>query len=134
MGIMLSFMLSPNTDLSWFLRVQKSSLDWWCHLLVGRCCWMRSITLSCLLILGLRRCMPCCLPVYDGHTCKFLVSKPVSLVRFFNMLRIAHKHPQFCWNNYLLLKEGLDLTQWISSLGCHPVQMVIMPFSPVLIV
>ena len=35
-GIMLSFMLYPNTDLSWSLKVQKSSLDWWCHLfLVG---------------------------------------------------------------------------------------------------
>ena len=132
--IMLSFMLCPNTDLSWSLRVQKSSLDWWCRLLVGRCCWMRSTTLSCLLILGLRRCMLCCLPVYGGHTWEFLVSKSVSLVRFVNMLRIAHKHPQVCWNRYPLLKEGLDLGQWISSLGCHLVQMVVMPFSPVLIV
>ena len=57
MGIMLSFMLYPNTDLNWSLKVQKSSLDWWCHLLIGRCCWIRSTKLSCLLILGLKRCM-----------------------------------------------------------------------------
>ena len=35
------------------------------------------------------------------------------------MLRIAHKHPQDCWNRYLLLIEGLDLGLWISSLGYH---------------
>ena len=46
------------------------------------------------------------------------------------MIRIAHKHPQVCWNRYLLLKEGLDLGRWISSLGCHLVQMVVMLFSP----
>ena len=68
MGIMLSYMLCPNTDLSWSLKVQKSSLDWWCNLLVGRCCWMRSTTLNCLLILGLRRCMLCCLPMYVHNT------------------------------------------------------------------
>ena len=67
-GIMLSFMLWPNTDLSRSLRVQKSSLDWWCRLLVGRCCWMRSTTLSCLLTLGLRRCMLNYLPMYDNPT------------------------------------------------------------------
>ena len=55
MEIMLSFMLCPNTDLSWSLRIQKSSLDWWCRFLVGRSCCMRSTTLSCLLILGLER-------------------------------------------------------------------------------
>ena len=133
-GIMLSFILCPNTGLNWSLRAQKSSLDWWCHLLVGRCCWMRSTTLSCLLILGLKRCMLCCLLVCGGHRWEFPVSKFVSHVRFVNMLKIAHKHPQDCWNRYPLLREGLDLGLWISSLGCHLVQMVVMPFSPVLIV
>ena len=47
---------------------------------------MRSTTLSCLLILGLKRCMLCCLPVYGGHTREFLVSKSVSLVRFVKLL------------------------------------------------
>ena len=133
-GIMLSFMLYPNTDLSWSLRVQKSSLEWWYRLFIGRCCWMRSTTLSCMLILGLKRCMLCCLPVYGGHTLEFLVSKFVSLVRFVNVLRIAHKHPQNCWNRYPLLIEGLDLGLWISSLGYPLVLMVVMPFLPVLIV
>ena len=50
------------------------------------------------------------------------------------MLRIAHKHPQVCWNRYPLLIEGLDLGLWISSLGYHLVLMVVMPFLPVLIV
>ena len=72
--------------------------------------------------------MLCCLPVYGGHTCEFLVSKSVSLVRFVNMLRIAHKHPQDFWNHYPLLKEGLDLGRWISSLGYHLVLMGVMPF------
>ena len=57
---------------------------------------MRCTTLSYLLILGLKRCMLYCLPVYGGHTCEFLVSKSVSLVRFVNMLRIAPKHPLNC--------------------------------------
>ena len=132
--IMLSFMLCPNTGLNWSLKAQRSSLDWWCCLLVGRCCWMRFTTLSCLLILGLRKSMHCCLPMYVGHTWGFFVSKSVSLVRFVNVLRIAHNHPQACWNHYPLLREGLNLGQWISSLGCHLVPMVVMPFSPVLIV
>ena len=50
------------------------------------------------------------------------------------MLKIAHKYPQAYWNPYPLLREGLDLGLWISSLGCPLVQMVAMPFSPVLIV
>ena len=50
------------------------------------------------------------------------------------MLKIAHKHPQDCWNCNLLLIEGLELGLWISSLGCHLALMVEMPFSPVLIV
>ena len=50
------------------------------------------------------------------------------------MLKIEHKHSQAYWNPYLLLREGLDLGLWISSLGCPLVQMVAIPFSPVLIV
>ena len=37
------------------LRAQKSSLDWWCYILIGRCCWMRSTRLSCLLIFGSKK-------------------------------------------------------------------------------
>ena len=121
-------MLCQNTGLSWYVKAQKSSLDWWRHLLVGRCCWMRSTTLSCLLILGLKRCMLCYLLVCGIHICKFLVRKFVSSVRFVNMLKIAHKHPQAYWNLYPLLKEGLDLVLWILSLGYLLVQMVAMPF------
>ena len=57
-----------------------------------------------------------------------------SSVRFVNMLKIAHKHPQVYWNPYPLLTEGLDLGQWTLLLGYLYVQMVVMPFSPVLIV
>ena len=64
----------------------------------------------------------------------FLVSKFVSNVKFANMLKIAHKHPQAYCNLYPLLTEGLDLGLWILSLGCLLVQMVVMPFSPVLII
>ena len=134
MEIMFSFILCPNTGLSWSLKAQKSSLGWWCCLLVSRCCWMKSTTLSCLLILGLRRCMLCCLSVYGGHTREYLVSKSVSLVRFINMLRLAYKHPQDYCNHYPLLQKGLDLGLWISLLGYHLVLMVVMPFLPVSIV
>ena len=65
---------------------------------------------------------------------EFLVSKFVSLVRFVNVLRIAHKHPEDFWNRYLLQREGLDLGLWISSLGYPLVLMVVMPFLPVLII
>ena len=54
---------------------------------------MRSITLSCLIILGLKRCMLCCLIVYGGHICGELVIKFAKLVRFVKMLKIAHKYP-----------------------------------------
>ena len=67
-------------------------------------------------------------------TQELLVSKPVSLVRFVNVLKIAYKHPKIFWNRYPLLKEGLVLGLWISSLGYHLVLMVVMPFLPVLIV
>ena len=134
MGVMLSFILCPNTGLIWYIKAQKSSLDWWCHLLVGRYCWMRSTTLSYLFILGLKRCMLSCLLVCGGYRCEFLVSKFISPVKFVNVLKIAHKHPQACWNPYPLLSKGLDLGLWISSLGCPLVQMVAIPFSPVLII
>ena len=78
--------------------------------------------------------MLCCLPMYGGHTWEFLVSKFVSLFRFVNMLRIAHKHPQDFWNRYLLQQEGLDLGLWILLLGYPLVLMVVMPFIPLLIV
>ena len=69
-----------------------------------------------------------------GHRWEFLVSKFVSHVKFVNVLKIVHKHPQAYWNRYPLMREGLDLGLWILSLGCQLVQMVVMPFSPVLIV
>ena len=50
------------------------------------------------------------------------------------MLKIAHKHPQAYWNLYSLLTEGFDLGLWTLSLGRLPVQMAVLPFSPVLIV
>ena len=78
---------------------------------------MKFTTLSCLLILGPKRCMVCCLLVCSGHRCEFLVSEFFSPARFVNMLKIAHRHPQDYWNPYLLLIEGLDLGLWILSLG-----------------
>ena len=78
---------------------------------------MRSTTLSCFLILGLKRCMLFCLLVCGGHRCEFLISKFVSNAKFFSVLKISHKHPQAYWNRYPLLREGLDLGIWISSLG-----------------
>ena len=95
---------------------------------------MKSTTLSCLLILGLKRCMLFCLLVYGSHRCEFLVSKFVSNVKFANMLNIAYKHTQAYWNLYPLLTGNLDLGLWILSLGCHLVPMVAMPFPLVLIV
>ena len=50
------------------------------------------------------------------------------------MLKIAYKHPQVYWNLYLLLNKGLDLGLWTLSLGYLFVKMVVMTFSPVLIV
>ena len=131
---MLSSMLCLNMGLSWFIKAQKSSLDWWCGLLVSRCCWTKFTTLICLLILDPKRFILCSLLVCGGHRCKLLVREFITYVRFGNMLKIAHKHPQAYWNHYLLLTEGLDLGLWILSLGCLLVQMVAMPFSPILIV
>ena len=54
---------------------------------------MKSTILSCLLTLGSKSCVLCCLLVCSGHRCENLVRKSISSVRFVNMLRIAHKHP-----------------------------------------
>ena len=62
---------------------------------------------------------------------RILLESLLVSVRFVNMLKIAHKHPQVYWNPYPLLIEGLDLGQWTLSLGYLYVQMVVMPFSPV---
>ena len=67
---------------------------------------MKSTTLSCLLILASKRCMLCCLIMCGSHKCENLVREFVSFVRFVNMLKIAHKHPQDYWNLYPLLLEG----------------------------
>ena len=72
--------------------------------------------------------MLCCLLVYGGHRYENLAREFVSSVRFFNVLRITHKHPQAYWNPYKVLIEGLDLMLWTSSLGYLFVQMVLMPF------
>ena len=118
MGVMLSSLLCQNTGLNWYTKAQKSSLDWWCCLFVVRYCWMKSITLSCLLIFGPKRCMLCYLLVFSGHRCKKPVREFVGNGRFVNMLKITHKHPQVYWNLYPFLSEGLDLGPWILSLGC----------------
>ena len=55
--------------------------------------------------------MLCCLLVCGGYSCKNPVSGFVTNVRFVNVLKIAHKHPQVSWNLYILLIEGLDLGQ-----------------------
>ena len=78
--------------------------------------------------------MLCCLLMCGGHTCENLARDFVRSVRFANMVKIAYNYPQDYWNPYLLLIEGLDLGQWTSSLCYLFVQMVVMPFSPVLIV
>ena len=90
--------------------------------------------LSCLLILGTKRCMLYCLLVFSSPTCENLVRGFVSIVRFANVQRTACRHPQVCWNHYPLLIGGLDRGQWTLSLGYLYVQMVAIPFSPVLIV
>ena len=93
---------------------------------------MKSTTLSYLLILAPKRCIPCCLLVCGGYRCENLLIKFVSNVRFVNMLKIAHNHPQVYWNLYPLLHEVLNLGLSTLSLGYLFVQMVVMPFSPVL--
>ena len=121
--------------LNLYIKAQKSSLDWWCHLHISRYCWIKSTMLSCLLILGTKRCMLYCLLMFGGPRCENHVREFVSSVRFVNMLKIdTGRHPQVYWNPYPLLIEGLDHGQWTLSLGYLYVQMVVMPFSPVLIV
>ena len=132
-GVMLSFMLYQNTDLNAYIKAQKIRLDWWCYLL-SRYCWMKSTMLSCLLTLGTKRCMLYCLLICGGHRCENSVREFAKSVRFVNMLKIAHKHPQVYWNPYLLPTDGLYLGQWTLLLGYLYVQMVITLFSPVLIV
>ena len=134
MQIMLSFMLYLNMGLNLFIKAQKSSLDLWCHLHVGRYCWMKSTILSCLLILGIKRCMFCFLLICGGHRCENHVREFSKSVRFGNMLKIAHKHPQVYLNPYLLLIEGLHHGQWTLSLGSLLLQMVAILFSHVFIV
>ena len=90
--------------------------------------------LSCLLTLGTKRCMLCCLFVFGGPRCKNYIGGFVGHVRFVNILRIAHKHPQVYLNPYLLLIGGLDHGQWTLSVGYLYVKMVAMLFSVVLIV
>ena len=109
--IMLSFRLCLNMGLNLYTKAQKSSLDWWCHLHVGRYCWMRSTVLSCLLILGPKRCMLYCLLVVGGARCENLVREFVNSVRFVNILKTALRHPQVYWNSYPLLMESLDHSQ-----------------------
>ena len=47
--VILSFMLCLNIGLNSYVKAQKSSVDWWCHFLIGRYCWMKSIMLRCCL-------------------------------------------------------------------------------------
>ena len=63
---MLSFILCLNMDLNSYIKAQKSSLEWWFHLYIGRYCWMNSTIASCLLLLGTKRCMLCCLLMCGG--------------------------------------------------------------------
>ena len=118
---MISFLLYPNTDFNLYINSQKSGLDCKYHLLVGRYYWMKSTTQSCLLICG-------------GHRYENPVRAFGSSVSFVNVLRIAPKNLQDYRNPYSLLIEDLDLGQWTSSLGYLFVQMVVMLFSPILVV
>ena len=90
--------------------------------------------LSCLIILGTKRCMLCCLLIFGGPKYENYVRGFASSVRFFNMQRTAPRHPQVCWNHYLLLIGGLGHGPLTLSLGFLYVQMVAMPFSLVLII
>ena len=124
---MLSSMLYQNMAMNWSIKAQKSSLDWWCHLLVGRYCWMKSSTLNSLLIFAPKRCIPCYLLMCGGHRCENLVRKFVYNARFVNMLKIAYKHPRFtgtfthCWMKVWILVYVFY--HWVNSLckwlKCH---------------
>ena len=133
-AIMLSFILCLNMGLNSSRKTQKSSLDWWCYLYIGRYCWTRSTMLSCLFILGTKKRMLYCLLMFGGPKCENHVRGFAGSFSFFNMQRTAHRHPQVCWNHYLLLIGGLDHGQWTLSLSYLYVQMVATQFSPVLIV
>ena len=50
---MLNFVLYLNMGLNLFIKIETISLNWWCHLHVGRYCWIRSTILSYLFILGM---------------------------------------------------------------------------------
>ena len=91
---MLSFMLYLNMGLNLYIKAQKSSPDWWCHLHIGSFCWMKSTMLSYLIILATKRCILCCLLVFGGLRCENHVREFVSSVTFVNVLRTARKHPQ----------------------------------------
>ena len=69
-----------------------------------------------------------------GPKCKNHVTIFASSVKFVNMQRIKRRHPQVFWNHYPLLIGGLDRGPWTLSLGYLYMQMVAMPFSPVLII
>ena len=121
---MLSSMLYLDMGLNLYVKAQMSSLDWWCYLHISTYCWMRSIMLSCLLILGTKRCMLYCLLIFGCPKCENLVKGFAHSVRFVNILRIAHRHPQVYWNPYPLLIVGLDYGQWTLSLGSLLIQIV----------
>ena len=72
--------------------------------------------------------------VCGGQRCETLAREFISSVRFVNMLKIALKHPQDYWKSKPLLIKALDLGQWTLSLVYLFVQMVVMLFSPVLII
>ena len=72
--------------------------------------------------------------MFGGPKCENLVKGFANSIRFVNMQRTAHRHPQVCWNPYPLLTDSLDHGQCTLSLGYLYVQTVAMPLSPVWIV
>ena len=131
---MLSFMLGLNMGLNSYIEAQMSSQNWWCHLHVGRYCWIKSTMISCLLILGPKLCMLCFLLVFGSPRCDNYVREFVSNVRFVKWLKTALRHPQVYWDPYPLLIEGLVHGQWTLLLGYLYVQMVVMLFPHVWII
>ena len=121
-------MLYLNMGLNLSIKAQKSSLNWWCHLHVGRYFFMKSTMLSFLLILGIKRCILYYLLMFGGPKCENHVKEFVNSVRSVNVLRTAHRHPQVYWNPYLLLIEGFGscLMYFITGLplytnGCNAI-------------
>ena len=92
---MLSFMLYLNMGFNSSTKAQKSSPGWCYRLHIGRYCWTRSIVLSCLLILGTKRCMLCCLLVFGSPKCENHVRGFENSFRFVNMQRTACRYPRF---------------------------------------